>query len=106
MSATAAALEQLSPPRPRSKRRAHARAGVGVVRVALLLIAALAALFAAGVPADALAPWHWSRLEQLLSRGLAALDGRWPYEGGFAQARIAVMLALPVAIVPAAALSF
>src|SRR5207302_3543501 len=43
---------------------------------------------------------------RLASGRLGTRDGHWPYDGGIAHARVAVMLALPATIVPAAALAF
>ena len=85
-----------------------ARAGARrmALRVAMIAVAAFVAMLCAGAPAHALWPWHWDRLARLVSNGLGTLDGRWPYDGGIAQARVTVMLALPATIVPAAALAF
>lgn len=95
----AAALAATRGPTPAGRRLAALR---GVI----VLAAVFTAMLAAGAPAVALLPWHWARLERLVSHGLGALDGRWPYDGGLVQARVAVMLALPATIVPAAVISF
>ncbi|HEX4563338.1 MAG TPA: transglutaminase-like domain-containing protein, partial [Solirubrobacteraceae bacterium] len=76
------------------------------LRIAIVAAGAFAAMLAAGAPTSALWPWHWGRVERIVSHGLGELDGRWPYTGDLAQARVAVMLALPASMVPAAALAF
>ncbi len=88
----------------RSLPRGHGLATA--VRVAILALGAYLALRASGAPARALWPWRWASLARDIDRGLDALDGLWPYDGGLAQARMAMMLALPATIVPAAALAF
>jgi protein-glutamine gamma-glutamyltransferase len=97
--ACAAALAAL----PRSS---HGRAVRTALAVAIVAASGIAALLAAGVPAHLMWPWHWARAWHTISAGLSSLDGRWPYDGGAPHARLAVMLALPVTIVPAAALAF
>jgi protein-glutamine gamma-glutamyltransferase len=83
----------------------HARVAC-VARLGVLALCAYVSLRAAGTPARLLWPWRWALLAHELARGLAALDGLWPYTGHAARARLAVMLALPATIVPAAALAF
>jgi len=83
------------------------RRGVATIaRLLILAVGAYLALRASGVPARGLWPWQWPRLAREIGRGLDALDGLWPYRGDVAHARLAVMLALPAAIVPGAALAF
>ncbi len=77
-----------------------------VMRVVIVALTAYVSLRAAGAPAGLAWPWRWARLASELARGLDALDGLWPYSGEFAEARMAVMLALCAATVPAAALAF
>lgn len=76
------------------------------LRVMIVALAAYVSLRAAGAPAPLLWPWRWGRLAHDVGRGLDGLDGLWPYHGALTQARMAVMLALPAVIVPAAALAF
>ncbi len=75
-------------------------------RWAALLLAGYLALRAVGAPAHLLWPWHWPQLAREIGRGLAALDGLWPYRGHRNDVRLAMLLALPVAITAAAALVF
>lgn len=75
-------------------------------RVAIIVLAAYLSLRAAGAPARLLWPWRWGSLAEAVSHGLNALDGLWPYRGELAQARLAMMLALPTTLIPAAALAF
>jgi transglutaminase-like putative cysteine protease len=75
-------------------------------RLAALALGGYVALRAAGAPAHLLWPWRWSGLAREISRGLGQLDGLWPYRGAHHDVRLAVLLALPVAITAAAALVF
>lgn len=77
-----------------------------VARLVILVLAAYVSLRAAGAPARLLWPWRWTRLGEHVGQGLNALDGLWPYRGELAQPRLAMMLALPTTIIPAAALAF
>jgi protein-glutamine gamma-glutamyltransferase len=81
-------------------------AASAALRLAILALATYVALLAAGASAAHALPWHWGRLVDEVTSGLNALDGRWPYAGGVAHARLAVMLAVPAVVVPAAALAF
>jgi transglutaminase-like putative cysteine protease len=74
--------------------------------VLIVALSAYLALRASGVPGALLWPWRWGHLRHELGHGLNALNGRWPYRGAVAQARMTVMFALPAAIVPAALLAF
>jgi transglutaminase-like putative cysteine protease len=81
----------------------------GLSALLRLLIAALGAylaLRASGVPARLLWPSRWGALLRELGHGLDALNGLWPYRGTVGEARMAVLFALPLAIVPAAMLAF
>jgi protein-glutamine gamma-glutamyltransferase len=76
------------------------------LRLLIVTLSAYLSLRAAGAPAGLLWPWRWARLAHDIGRGTGALDGLWPYDGELAQARMAVMLALPTALVPASVLAF
>jgi len=76
------------------------------VRMVIVALIAYLSLRAAGSPAGLLWPWRWAHLARELGRGLDGMNGLWPYKGELAQARMAVMFALPAAIVPAAVLAF
>jgi transglutaminase-like putative cysteine protease len=78
----------------------------GVVRAALVLAGAYLAVRAAGLAPRLVAPWRWGSLASELDRGLGALNGLWPYDGPSGKARLALMLALPATLVPAATLGF
>jgi protein-glutamine gamma-glutamyltransferase len=83
------------------------RRGLGTAAgVLTAILSAYLALRACGVPSALLWPWRWSDLLRELSHGLNVLNGHWPYRGAVEQARMAVMFALPAAIVPAAMLAF
>jgi protein-glutamine gamma-glutamyltransferase len=77
-----------------------------VARTLVLALASYLALRVAGVPARLLWPWRWAQLARDVSHGLHGLTGSWPYRGEAPWARTSVTLALPAAIVPAAALAF
>lgn len=76
------------------------------VRVLIAAVGAYLAVRASGAPARLLWPWRWGDLLSELGHGLDALNGLWPYRGDVGAARMAVMFALPAAIVPAAMLAF
>jgi transglutaminase-like putative cysteine protease len=88
-----------------AKLAGHARLALAA-RLAILALCGYVSLRAAGTPARLSWPWRWPALAHELARGIDALDGLWPYTGHAARARLAVMLVLPAAIVPAAALAF
>jgi transglutaminase-like putative cysteine protease len=75
-------------------------------RVALLVLGGYLSLRLAGVPAQLLWPWRWPALAHRIARGLEALNGLWPYDGGNPAARMVLLLALAGALIVAAALLF
>ncbi len=82
-------------------------AGAGLLlRIAIVLLTAAAALLAIGVPARLLAPAHWGALSAGISQGLAGMGGfEWPYSGPDPWVRLTLLLAIPAVVVPAAALA-
>ncbi len=102
VAAAAVAAEMLSRTRSLPRRRGLAT----IARLVILAFGAYLALRAAGVPARLLWPWRWAHLARELGRGSGALDGLWPYAGTVRYARLAVLLALPMTILPGAALAF
>jgi transglutaminase-like putative cysteine protease len=75
-------------------------------RVALLVLGGYLSLRLAGVPAQLLWPWRWPALAHRIARGLEALNGLWPYDGGNPAARMVLLLALAGALIVAAGLLF
>jgi transglutaminase-like putative cysteine protease len=84
-----------------SPRRAKA---ARILAVAAMLLVALSM---AGLPVRLLWPAGWAELVRWLGNGFAGLAGDlWPYRGSDHQVRLVVLLAIPVLVVPAAALAF
>ncbi len=78
--------------------------GARPVRVLVVAVSAVAAVIAAGVPAELLAPPGWGELAAGIGRGFDGLLGvQWPYDGGDFWVRQTVLLALPLICLPAAA---
>jgi transglutaminase-like putative cysteine protease len=74
---------------------------------AIVLIAALAACVAAGLPAKLLAPARWDTLADGIDRGLGGAGSTtWPYTGSDVWVRLTLMLGIPAVAVPAMALAF
>jgi len=80
------------------------RALARLVRVSAVVVAALAALVAVGIPPDLLAPAGWGELVAGLDRGFGGVpQARWPYAGTSEWVRLTILLAIPLISVPAAA---
>jgi hypothetical protein len=80
------------------------RVAARVVRVAAVVVAAVASLVAIGVPADMLAPPRWPDLVGGLNRGFAGVpSAHWPYAGTDEWVRLTILLAIPLMGLPAAA---
>ena len=84
--------------------RAPARHG----GAALATLAALAlALVVAGLPSGLLEPTRWDELASGVDRGLAGVQGAsWPYDGPDEWVRLVILLAVPAALIAAAAFTF
>src|SRR4051812_45255836 len=86
--------------------RLDGRAGTAA-RVGILAAMALLALALTGLAPRLLAPGNWDELGDRLSRGFAGLDSfEWPYPGPDEWVRLTILLAMPLLVVPAAALAF
>jgi hypothetical protein len=76
-------------------------------RVVALVATLVLALLALGVPAHLLAPAGWSRFGHHVGQGIDGLGAElWPYRGGRAWSRLAVLLVVPVALLLAGGLCF
>ncbi|MFL5780594.1 MAG: transglutaminaseTgpA domain-containing protein [Thermoleophilaceae bacterium] len=78
-----------------------------VLYAAIVVVAAIAACLAAGLPAKLLQPARWDTLGDGLDRGLTgAATTVWPYPGSDSWVRLTLMLAIPAVVVSAMALAF
>ncbi|HEX4466146.1 MAG TPA: transglutaminase domain-containing protein [Solirubrobacteraceae bacterium] len=77
-----------------------------ILRVLFVAAAAYTSLRLAGAPARSLLPWDWHELARRIADGTDELSGTWPYSGEGTSARLAVVLAVPAALLPAATLAF
>jgi transglutaminase-like putative cysteine protease len=79
-----------------------------VVRVALVVVAAVIATTAMGIRFKLLMPAGWDTLHDRVSGGLSVVGGvsEWPYKGPNVWLRLTTMLAVPLVLVPAAAAAF
>lgn len=76
-------------------------------RLTLTLAASVGALLAAGAPAEYLDPERWPEFADGLAIGLeGSSEIGLPYAGGDVWTRLALLLAVPAALIPAAALAF
>jgi protein-glutamine gamma-glutamyltransferase len=76
------------------------------IYAAIVLVAAVAACLAAGLPAHLLRPARWDTLGDGLDRGLVgAGNTNWPYTGADPWVRLTLMLGIPLFAVPAMALA-
>ncbi|MEA2480871.1 MAG: protein-glutamine gamma-glutamyltransferase [Thermoleophilaceae bacterium] len=83
------------------------RPAVHLLAAALTLAALGFALVAMGLPAGLLKPARWDELGTLLDRGVSGLRTvTWPYGGGDPVVSLVVLLAIPPALIAAAALAF
>jgi protein-glutamine gamma-glutamyltransferase len=74
---------------------------------AIILIAAVGAVLAAGLPARLLEPAHWDTLGSGLDRGLTGASSTgWPYVGDDPWVRLTLMLGIAALAIPAMALAF
>ncbi len=86
--------------------RVRGRAGP-LVRIAIVVALAFAALVVTGLAPRLLVPQHWGSLGDGLSRGFAALDSfTWPYDGSDEWVRLTILLAMPLLLVVATVLAF
>ena len=81
---------------------------IAVAARPLIVVAmAVTALLVAGLPARYLLPHHWGAFGRGLNHGLLGAQSTfYPYTGGDDWVRLTLMLALPLFLVPAAALGF
>ena len=81
--------------------------GTAILAALVALATLLLALVAAGLPARLLVPSHFGELTDGIDRGLVGISHvSWPYDGPDPWVRLTLMLGLPAALAPAAALVF
>lgn len=79
----------------------------GAIRSAMVLATAAAGMLAMGVPVSLLWPGGFAELADGIARGLTGVRTlEWPYDGPDAWVRLTVLLAIPVTLAAAAALTF
>ena len=78
------------------------------VRIALVVLTALITLTVMGIPFKLLMPKHWGTLEDRVGGGLAVVGNvtEWPYGGPNVWLRLTTLMAAPLVLTIAAALTF
>ncbi len=72
----------------------------------MFVVGTLVALWAVGLPAGLLLPWHWGALTRHLLHGASGLaGGLWPYRGSERWTQLSVLAVLAMVLVSAAALA-
>jgi protein-glutamine gamma-glutamyltransferase len=79
-----------------------------VVRILLVLVAAVIATTAIGIRFKLLLPSGWGTLDDRVTSGLSVVSGvtQWPYSGPNPWLRLTTLLAIPLVLVPAAIAAF